>query len=214
MLAMKPNGLIMFDFDGVIVDSLDFSHECSRIAMEMDSITPEYFRSLFHGNVFEHPAVSGQLKVKAKPSKDDVFYKHYIPILMERPPIAAMLDVLDSASKLHPTVMISSTVNEPLHDYVKRYGMAHHFQMIMGGDTHTSKVVKIQMAKEFYAVEDNDCLFVTDTLGDIREAAKAGVQSIGVTWGFHLREDLEQGTPLAIVETPAELKDEINKFFA
>lgn len=212
---MRSNGLIMFDFDGVIADTLDFSIESSRIA-HGEELTMEQYRAMFYGNIFESVEVVGQRKREGKttkPSANDLFFQHYIPQLMERPPIQAMLDVLGSASRLHPVVMISSTVDQPLRDYVKRYDLAHHFNLIMGSGVHTSKVVKINMAKELYGAADEDCLFITDTLGDIREATKAGVQSVGVTWGFHLREDLEQGNPLAIVETPAELKVQIDKFF-
>ena len=212
---MKLHGLIMFDFDGVIVDTLDFSFASSEIA-QGKSLTMDQYRAMFYGNIFDSGEVAEQRKREGKtgkPSANDVFFQHYIPRLMECPPIEAMLHVLDSASAMHPVVMISSTINQSLRDYVERYGLAHHFQLIMGGDTHTSKVVKINMAKELYAVDDKDCLFITDTLGDIREAAKAGVQSIGVTWGFHLREDLEKGNPLAIVETPADLKHAIDTFF-
>ncbi len=205
----------MFDFDGVIVNTLDFSFAASEIA-QGKSLTMEQYRAMFYGNIFASAEVVEQRKREgktSKPSVDDIFFQHYIPKLMERPPIEAMLHVLDSASAMHPVVMISSTINQPLRDYVERYGLSHHFKLIMGGDTHASKVVKINTAKELYNVDDKDCLFITDTLGDIREAAKAGVQSIGVTWGFHLREDLAQGNPLAIVETPAELKVQIENFF-
>ena len=212
---MKRGGLIMFDFDGVIADTLDFSFTASEVA-QGKSLTMEQYRAMFHGNIFDSVEVVEQRKREGKtnkPSANDVFFQHYIPKLMERPPIDAVLDVLDGVSSQHFVAMISSTINEPLRDYVQRYGLAHHFKLILGGDTHTSKVVKIKMAKELYGVDDKDCLFITDTLGDIREASKAEVQSIGVTWGFHLREELEQGSPLAIVETPAELKVQIDKFF-
>lgn len=204
----------MFDFDGVIADTLECSYASSQVA-QGKPITIERYRAMFYGNIFESSDVSEQ-RVRegvSKPAVTDVFFKHYIPLMLERPPIEAMLTVLEGASKRHPVVMISSTVNQPLRDYLARYDIAHHFSMIMGGDTHTSKVVKIQMAKELYQVNDQDCLFVTDTLGDVLEAKKAGVQSIAVTWGFHLPHELAQGNPLTIVDTPAALQTAINAFY-
>lgn len=46
---------------------------------------------------------------------------------------------------------------------------------------------------------NEDCIFITDTLGDILEANKVGVKSIAVDFGFHERERLEKGNPFKII---------------
>ena len=61
------------------------------------------------------------------------------------------------------------------------------------------------MVFDEYKIGYKDCIFVTDTLGDIKEAIKCNVQSIAVTWGFQPKERLLKGNPYAIVETPEEL---------
>ena len=75
----------------------------------------------------------------------------------------------------------------------------------MGGDIHRSKVAKIQMILKKHGIKPAEAIFITDTLGDMREAIKCGVLSIGVTWGFHEKERLQKGNPFVIVETPQEL---------
>ena len=57
-------------------------------------------------------------------------------------------------------------------------------------------------------------IFITDTLGDIREAAQVAIPAIGVTWGFHPRARLEKGNPLVIVDTPKELYEKVSEFFS
>ncbi len=77
-----------------------------------------------------------------------------------------------------------------------------------------SKVEKFRMMEEKYGVRKNDMLFITDTLGDIREADKAGVPTIAVTWGAHdtsyfHREPHEN--LIGVVSTVAELENFILK---
>jgi phosphoglycolate phosphatase-like HAD superfamily hydrolase len=50
-------------------------------------------------------------------------------------------------------------------------------------------------------------------LGDVREAMRVGVSSIGVVWGFHNEETLRQGTD-RIAHSPSELSETIQNFFA
>ena len=49
--------------------------------------------------------------------------------------------------------------------------------------------------------------FITDTLGDIKEANKVGIESIGITWGYQDKAKLQKGNPKKIVDTPTELLD-------
>jgi len=65
-----------------------------------------------------------------------------------------------------------------------------------------------------YKAKPEDCVFITDTLGDMREAARCGVWSIGVTWGFHERERLEKGNFFAIVDKIEELSLTVQSFFS
>lgn len=56
-----------------------------------------------------------------------------------------------------------------------------------------------------FNAKPEDCIFVTDTVGDINEAKKLNIDAIGVTWGLHSREILEEAKPLAIIDTIEEL---------
>ena len=48
-------------------------------------------------------------------------------------------------------------------------------------------------------------MYVTDTSGDVREAASVDIPSVGVTWGYHPRQTLERANPRSIVDTPQAL---------
>ena len=61
-----------------------------------------------------------------------------------------------------------------------------------------------------YGIGAKDCLFITDTLGDLKEAAEVNIKTVAVTWGFHSLKTLEKGNPWVIVNTSQELLATIN----
>ena len=60
----------------------------------------------------------------------------------------------------------------------------------------------------------DDCVYITDTLGDMREAGAHHMGTIGCSWGVHDRATLERGLPFRIVDQPAELRDAVDDYFA
>lgn len=90
-----------------------------------------------------------------------------------------------------------------------RDNLATYFSDILGADTHTSKVIKLQSLLDKYEVNPQNSVFITDTLGDILESNKVGIRSIGVLWGLHDKETLERGDPTIIIDDTAILKSTI-----
>lgn len=66
---------------------------------------------------------------------------------------------------------------------------------------------------DFGGVTAADCVFITDTLGDMREAEEHGMEAIGCSWGFHPHTTLEKGLPFRIVDMPTELPDAVANYF-
>lgn len=58
-----------------------------------------------------------------------------------------------------------------------------------------------------YRYSPADCLFVTDTLGDILEAQEVGVRTVAVDFGYHPRSLLEEGEPWKIISEFSTLLD-------
>jgi len=127
------------------------------------------------------------------------------------PGIKAAIKELSDAYKL---IVVSSTISAPINELLAKFDLSSFFIEVMGYEVQSSKVEKIKMVFSKYQTSAADCVFVTDTLGDIREAEKTGVGAVGVSWGFHDRETLLRGQPFAIVDSPAALPEAISKYFA
>ena len=200
--------IVLFDFDGVIVDSFDISYQAaSKIHPEL---TREKQKDLFNGNIYD---AEGEMGEKNTSPANEVFFAEYVPRLFDLVPVRGMAEVIEELGEVYQLIVVSSTISSPIQGYLEKYDLARHFDWIMGGDVHKSKTVKIQMVLDQYKARPEDCVFVTDTLGDMREAAICQVSSIGVTWGFHERERLQKGNFFALIDRVEEFIPAVQSFF-
>ncbi len=207
---MEKKHFVLFDFDGVMVDTFDL---CYGISRQGDpTLTEDAYRTWFDGNI--HEFLDEKRKEKYRGAQDDdYFFSQYTPRLLEMPIIPGVRDAIVDLARRYTLVVVTSSVESPLEEYFADNAIVDCFAAIYGMQMHTSKVEKFRRVCTTYGVSAASCIFVTDTLGDIREATIAGVPSIGVSWGFHPRETLAQGKPATIIGTPSELVSAIDGYF-
>jgi phosphoglycolate phosphatase len=201
---------ILFDFDGVILDSYQTALTTQQIVCP--DLDEEGYRRFFEGNIFERLNTG---TIHSERCRHDDFWDHYIPkVKREGRLISGMDDAVRALAEEHALIIVSSGQTPFIEDFLVEHGLDVCFDRVMGNDVHESKEEKIRMVFKEYGADAADCVFVTDTLGDIREAAKMGVGTIGVTWGYHEAERLEQGNPFRLVETPEILPQSVADYFA
>ena len=198
--------LILFDFDGVLANTEKL---CYRIhTVKNKDLTWERFQEYSNGNFFD-----GYFKAvkegKHIPADDyDGSYKKILDVL-------TIQDILHESilylAKNYRLAIVSSTDSSYINDFLRKEGLLEYFSDVLGMDTHLSKKFKIKKILEKYNLLPDDTIFITDTLGDIREANECGVRSIGVTWGLHDREALLKGKPIKIIDNPQDLVQSIKE---
>jgi phosphoglycolate phosphatase len=197
--------IILFDFDGVIVDSLKLSFETHR--KNNNNETLQQYRELFLGNIYSSHRGEDLLKNKAVVD----FFSEYKEGLMKHKCVLEMPKIIKNLSKKYTLIIISSTFGEIIDKFLQKNNLRQYFAEIMGPEVDKDKTVKIKMVLEKYNVLTEECVFITDTVGDIKEGRCAGVESVGVIWGFHTREMLEDAKPFAIAKNPSELFEIISR---
>jgi len=196
----------MFDFDGVIADSFQKAFAVRKLISP--SITEGEYRNLFLLNI------NDSLKNKSKLSDHNPnidFFSEFRPRLMESPMFPGMKEAINSLAQKNSLLIISTTTTNLIEEYLEMHELRTAFKEILGNEIHTSKSEKIKMVFEKYGVQATDCVFVTDTIGDINEARQIDVPVIAVSWGYQDKAMLSQKMPLTIVDTPEELVHEIEK---
>lgn len=191
--------LIIFDFDGVIIPGIERSYEvCKR---QLPALSADEFRKWFDGNVYTY-LFENRIMLDFL-----TFYNEYNDAIADAPLEPGIRELVGEAARRAALAIVSSNSGTAIEQYLTHHGLRQLFSEVWGGEQSESKVEKLRLLQEIHNVTPAECRFVTDTLGDLKEAAEAGVAAIGVTWGFHSRERLAQGAPLAIAETPSELQE-------
>ncbi len=182
---------VVFDFDGVSDDNYEKHFELSQ--RQITGLTREEHRRLFERNIhtewekLRHRMTDFDLKA------------HFNEYDAGRVAPEGVTGTLLTLADRYTLGIITSAKESGVRTYLEKNGLKNAFLFLYGFETDPSKVAKFLKVKEEYALKDEELVLVTDTLGDIREARKAGVGSIAVDFGYHKREHLEKGKPLAIV---------------
>jgi len=208
---MEKRKYVLFDFDGVIADSWQVAYDTAKTVFP--SIQEKSYRSMFEGNVYE---AHEERVAKEKPERaaDEDWFSIYTPMFEEKARLFPGIEkVIEDLSHDYILIIVSSTITSPIQGFLERHHIGRYFSEVMGADVHTSKHEKIQMIFKKYETSAKDCVFITDTLGDIREAKKAEVGAIGVAWGFHTKETLKEGEPFRIVDTPSDITASVREYF-
>ena len=203
---MKDKQLFLFDFDGVLADSLDlYSEAVTRCLVQIG--TPivknrEDYLALFEGNFYESMAAKGvDLAAFAGAAKEILAGIDYDTMK----PFAGLPPVLEALQKEHVLAVISSNGFRTISKMLEHFGFDRFFQGILGSDFLFSKKDKIAHALLQYGIDRDRTFYIGDTTGDILEARGAGVQTVAVTWGWHSREKLVAVHPDVLVDTPEDL---------
>ena len=202
---MTDKKLIIFDFDGVLVNIGYVLHEEAN-----PTLPREYFTRFSDGNFLDNMnrAIREEGYVVQK-NWEDLYNRELLKLSSHD----AIDRLVRSLAEKYELVIVSSSLSRHINDFIAKESLEGCFAEVLGSDAHTSKVVKITDLLKRRTLSPDETLFITDTLGDVRDGATCGVASVGVTWGTHDRETLEKGDPCAIVDTVPELEDAIRKFF-
>jgi len=196
--------LVIFDFDGVLVDTIGIGFSINQ-EIHPD-LSMEEYKSFFEGNIY------GAIRKDGTPKKHHPdFFNLYDSRSREIIVPEILKFVVKELSILYTLVIVSSTHSESIKKILDREKITDYFAEIQGADVERNKVIKINSILEKYNILPKNVVFITDTIGDIREAKECEVKSIAVTWGFHDRKTLEKGNPVAIIDDPRDLLKTIQK---
>jgi phosphoglycolate phosphatase len=198
--------LFLFDFDGVLMESLDVYEKTVTLCLEKISkpLTRgrEEFLELFEGNFYESLTKRGVDLQEFMAASGDLLAKiNYNEIK----PVLAMEPVLQEMKKKNILLLISSNDSPTIKEVLSRAYFDNFFQEILGSDFMLSKKDKILYAVNKFRIASADIYYIGDTTGDIMEGKLAGVRTVGVTWGWHSKERMFQAKPDYLFDRPLDL---------
>ena len=190
----RTKKVLIFDFDGVLTHSFEPAYEVSRIFYP--NLKIREYKSLFEGNILI-------TRKKGAPDPCD-FDSKLIKKIEEYLPRLYIEKVTTQLSKKYTLVIVSSTWDKIIIKFLEKFNIADNFTMILDKKIK-SKVDKFNKVFKENNVLVQECLFITDTLGDLKEANEIGLETIGILDGFHSYETLKRGNPKAVIKCLTEL---------
>ncbi len=209
--TLRLTGPVLFDLDGTVIDSVTLIRESHRHAVravlgleldddalvvnvgrplmeQMEHFSPEHAETLFHTyREWNHANTAALLEP----------YDGVDALLAGLAAAGRTMGIVTSKSR--DAVDLAWGV---LPGVRERFGV-----VVVAEDTpvHKPEPDPVLHALERLGAGPDGACYVGDAPFDMRAGRAAGVVTIGVTWGFFSRADLEAEGPDLIVDTPEEL---------
>lgn len=209
--------LVIFDFDGTMVDSRPLIMECHRIVFaQFDLPAPPMADCLaLVGKSLN--VILTELIGPTAPIRDMVrAYDLLLPQLradaaFAEIPFDGIGDLLRRLSESNVLGIATGHRSDTLAPALAALGWTKLFTTIQAADMAPSKPHPAMLLQALAAtgIAPEDALFVGDTTFDMEMAGSAGLSSIGVSWGYHPAGQLAAAGATRVVNTVAELAEAI-----
>lgn len=205
--------LLIFDFDGVILDSLPpFRAIFNQLASKYDigeMKTDHELSKLFRTNFFEGVVGYGLEKSRVNDFLIDCRHKTF-ENLEKYKVFNGIQTALKKISQNNIMTIASSNHDDVVNHFVDDNDIRNYFDLVYGGSKYKSKVDKINKFVEHFGISKNQTYYIGDTVGDIIEGKNAEVKTVGVCWGYHSAEEFAISHPDHLLREI----DELVKLFA
>lgn len=210
--------LVIFDLDGTLLDTID------DLALSVNHVLQERGFSTYNTEQYKYFVGNGvkRLIERALPAElctdelvasvQEDYFAYYADHGRDNTkPYPGITELLKELSKLGITLAVASNKHHSATvELVEYYFGTETFCTILGKREGFSPkpdpTIVHEIIKEC-GVETDEVLYVGDSSTDMLTATNASVCSVGVTWGFRTRDELEQNGANYIIDSPLELLD-------
>ena len=202
---------LLFDYDGVLVDSLEifmqhFIDACQNEGFHQIKDKASFLQ-LFDKNLYESMLTIGmsleQILRIVTQVRDGLIRDHNKITLFP-----GIYDAIKQLVKENVLMVVTSNESSIVKSMLTSNGLTE-FTDIYGSDKGGSKVNKIIKIKQQFP--NSDIFYIGDTKGDIFEGRRAGITTIAVTWGWHNYSQLQALHPDFLLDEPKQLIDVFSK---
>jgi HAD superfamily hydrolase (TIGR01549 family) len=205
---------ILFDFDGVLADTLDdlldFAREaCAQMGFQRTPTSDDL-------DVLETMSfVDYGLQLKLPPQYIDEFVSRCLQMFNQRsqPPkiFEGMEQVVVEAAKHNTIAIVTGNTTPTVLAFLEKYGLQKHIKLVIGVEQKVPRPEKIRLALKELGHSEEVVYMVGDALSDIRAARETSIKSIAVSWGHQSPSRLMTAGPDYLVDSPQELLELLKK---
>jgi len=217
MSSNKQYPLLVFDWDGTLVDSIlrivTSLQYASKTAIDVD-ISESHARSVIGLGLVEavaalHPELDQDQHSTELERVADAYRQHYLyENAIEAPLLDGVEDMLEALRSKGYTLAVATGKSRTGLDHALRdHGFGSLFDITRTPTESRSKPDPAMLNEIMTetAFSPRHTLMIGDSEHDLKMATNAGVASIGVTHGVHGRETLQKHSPLTCLDRIAGL---------
>jgi phosphoglycolate phosphatase len=207
---MKRPDIVLFDLDGVIVDSRVPFVRCVNAALVAHQLPPRPSHELYR---YLGPPLHGTFEVLAGsgPIADscvDAYRRRYAALAASETTVfPGMREALELASSRLPLVVATSKAAALADPLLAALGLRDLFDAVVGPSLEAKdepKAVTIERALANVSAGSR-AVMIGDRHYDVEAASEHGIPTFGVLWGIGTAEELREAGAEALVRSPAEL---------
>ena len=208
--------LVVFDYDGVLADTLDDLLQFGQEACDELGINHVVTRDdLSNLEVMSFATYAQACAVPEHLVEEFVQYCLNRFADKKSPPsiFNGLSNVIQLIAKNNTIVIITTNTSQNVNAFLIEHGLDECIDAVFGVDLPGSKAQKISMARGQFSADAKreSVIMVGDSLSDIRAAKEASVISVAVAWGHQSLKRLLRGNPDHVVHFPRELQEVIEK---
>lgn len=200
--------LILFDYDGVLADTLDdllrFSQEiCDELDVRHHVVKEDIstLEAMSFANLGRRVEIPEELIEEfVRRSLEKVANKKSPPRIFQE-----LAEVVKDLSTRHILGIVTTNSTQNVKAFLVEHNLENCFRAIYGVDLPGTKAEKISQAQSQFTAAGEAVFMIGDSASDIRSASEASAKSIGVRWGHQSVEMLIRAKADYIVYTPKEL---------
>lgn len=199
--------LLVFDWDGTIIDSASTIAECIREASrELGLEIPEFERARHVIGLGLHDAMRiavPELEAERYPEFVASYRSHFLARKDAMLLFAGMRELLEELSGKHLLAIATGKSRQGLDRDIEFHGLKPLFAASRCADETRPKPHPAMLTELMaqLAVQNDDSLMIGDTSHDMEMARAAGVASLAVTYGAHPEQGLRACAPLGCFST-------------
>lgn len=201
---------ILFDLDGTLTDSAPGIFETVRYALSKQNITPPDDLNFLLGpplmDTFQNAFHMSQQS--AEKAYQDYCQRYAEKGMFQNSVFDGIKEMLSELKKHDKKLAVATSKSQDFaQQIIEHFGLSQYFDYVSGnylGQRDTKEKV-VRYALEQLKESPESAILVGDRMYDIIGGKKAGVNVIGVLYGYGEREELEQYGADAIAETPQDV---------
>jgi phosphoglycolate phosphatase len=211
--------LVIFDFDGTLVDSRKLILESNRVVFGQFGLNPPSEEESFSLVGMSLDLVLRKLAGPEAPVEKMLeAYRRVLPLIradmaFAEAPFDGAADLLAALAERDDVRLGIATahVSHAILPALERFGWQSYFRTVQTADNAPSKPhpAMVLQALSEAGVRAEDAIMVGDTAFDIEMARAACVRGVAVSWGYHSPDRLHEAGASRVVKDMDELRDHL-----